>query len=380
MALLTENYGNAAIGKLQSSITSTDLSITLQSGYGAQFPAAPFRATLFGSDIESGTEIVVVEGKSGDTLTVASGGRGAEGTTAQSWGAGDNIQQLITAGMITDIVDEVNDKDGRLDAIEADDWVTEDRIADDAVSADKIAAGAVDGSKIGAGAVTADKIGAGAVTAEKIGAGAVGTSAIGNLQVTAAKLSGDVISTGLTGAAGSAIAVANPMPTGQAQHKYLTGNPAAWTTLNISRSLRDSVDLGAATAIGSSGNYKFFDTTFTAPYDGIDTIHVVGSLITQTTTTPTYNDDVVMRYQINSGATISETLTYVSFSTTEITKSINASIEITGTVSSGDTLHVELWIDDTSEYSMVGSDGPIKVITTGDDLGLVIYPTGSQPY
>ena len=48
--------------------------------------------------------------------------------------------------------------DGRLDAIEADGWVTADRIAAGAVATAKIADSAVTTAKIADGAVTADKI------------------------------------------------------------------------------------------------------------------------------------------------------------------------------------------------------------------------------
>lgn len=48
--------------------------------------------------------------------------------------------------------------DGRLDAIEADNWVTTDRIAAKAVTTAKIADEAVDTAQIKDGAVTADKL------------------------------------------------------------------------------------------------------------------------------------------------------------------------------------------------------------------------------
>lgn len=48
--------------------------------------------------------------------------------------------------------------DGRLDAIEADSWVTTDRIAAKAVTTAKIADEAVDTAQIKDGAVTADKL------------------------------------------------------------------------------------------------------------------------------------------------------------------------------------------------------------------------------
>lgn len=61
----------------------------------------------------------------------------------------DDISDLKAADVLLD---------GRLDAIEADNWVTTDRIAAKAVTTAKIADAAVDTAQIKDGAVTADKL------------------------------------------------------------------------------------------------------------------------------------------------------------------------------------------------------------------------------
>jgi len=71
----------------------------------------------------------------------------------------------------------------RIDAIEADGWVTNERIGDGAVLAPQIAADAV----------TTDKIGDDAVTQAKIAAGAVGTSQIAGDAVTNAHIADDAV-------------------------------------------------------------------------------------------------------------------------------------------------------------------------------------------
>lgn len=62
------------------------------------------------------------------------------------------------AGDIADLKSADAALDGRLDAIEADGWVSTDRIAAKAVTTAKIADEAVDTAQIKDGAVTADKL------------------------------------------------------------------------------------------------------------------------------------------------------------------------------------------------------------------------------
>lgn len=62
------------------------------------------------------------------------------------------------AGDIADLKAADTALDGRLDAIEANGWVTTDRIAAKAVTTAKIADEAVDTAQIKDGAVTADKL------------------------------------------------------------------------------------------------------------------------------------------------------------------------------------------------------------------------------
>ena len=62
------------------------------------------------------------------------------------------------ASDIAGIETEIDALDGRLDAIEADNWVTTTRIASKAVTTAKIADAAVDTTQIKDGAVTAAKL------------------------------------------------------------------------------------------------------------------------------------------------------------------------------------------------------------------------------
>ena len=95
--LFANNEGSTLAG----AITSTAVTLNLQSGGGAGMPNPTagqyFVLTL--TDAATGllNEIVWVTARSGDTLTIA---RAQEGTTALAWNAGDLANMYITAGML----------------------------------------------------------------------------------------------------------------------------------------------------------------------------------------------------------------------------------------------------------------------------------------
>lgn len=99
-------FTNNAISLLQTSISPTDTSIQVQPGLGAQFPNPTLPGEFFLVTLETIAapfyrEIIKISGRSGDTLTVAAGGRAQEGTTAQAWLATDTlVDHRITAETI----------------------------------------------------------------------------------------------------------------------------------------------------------------------------------------------------------------------------------------------------------------------------------------
>ena len=96
----------------------------------------------------------------------------------------------------------VSTLDGRVDAIEANDWVTSARIAANAVGASEIASGAVGSDELAAGAVLTAKIGDSQVTSAKIDT------------VAGTKVTGTVPDA--TKWAGRAVFVSSTTPTGMA--------------------------------------------------------------------------------------------------------------------------------------------------------------------
>ena len=102
-------FANNAATTIASAISSSATTITLASGTGALFPSPSthqyFKATLYPAT--AGTqlpEIVHVTARSSDTLTVV---RGQEGTTAQVWGAGAPLDNLITAATVNVLPQQV---------------------------------------------------------------------------------------------------------------------------------------------------------------------------------------------------------------------------------------------------------------------------------
>lgn len=99
---MAELFRNNARALLASTLSVGGTSITLAPGKGALF-AAPTggntqRATLIDpADANRAPEIVIITSRATDVLTVT---RAAEGTTAQEWLTGCEIQARVTAGML----------------------------------------------------------------------------------------------------------------------------------------------------------------------------------------------------------------------------------------------------------------------------------------
>lgn len=101
MADAHANFAYSTVATAPSPATS-GTSLTVASGDGALFPAAPFNATVWPAGSQpssSNAEIVRVTAVSTDTLTIT---RAQEGTSARSIGTGDQIAATITAKTLTD--------------------------------------------------------------------------------------------------------------------------------------------------------------------------------------------------------------------------------------------------------------------------------------
>jgi microcystin-dependent protein len=94
-------FGNNASSLLAASISDSDLTIQLTTGFGALFPNPGadeyFLVTL---ENDSGDiEVVKITARSTDLLTVPTAGRGQEGTSAQAWTNGQaRVELRLTRG------------------------------------------------------------------------------------------------------------------------------------------------------------------------------------------------------------------------------------------------------------------------------------------
>jgi hypothetical protein len=112
-------FGNNASSLLAASISDTDLTIQVTTGFGALFPNPGadeyFLVTL---ENDSGDiEVVKITSRSTDLLTVPALGRGQEGTSAQSWTNGQaRVELRLTRGTMEVFIQRGGDTmDGDLD-------------------------------------------------------------------------------------------------------------------------------------------------------------------------------------------------------------------------------------------------------------------------
>lgn len=93
-------FSNNASSLLASGIAPTDTVATVQAGQGALFPtiSAGQIAAITLEDVSGNIEVVYATGRTGDSLTIV---RAQEGTTAISFASGSRVEQRVTAGVIS---------------------------------------------------------------------------------------------------------------------------------------------------------------------------------------------------------------------------------------------------------------------------------------
>lgn len=104
MGLKLSNFGRAKLATPPSG--TGGLSFTVESGKGALFPtlgAGDYVYLVLKNATKTNNEIVKVEARSGDAFTIATGGRGADGTTAQTWTANDYVECCLTNAALIEV-------------------------------------------------------------------------------------------------------------------------------------------------------------------------------------------------------------------------------------------------------------------------------------
>lgn len=96
MSIRFSNFGKAIVGSAPSG--TSGLSFTVEAGKGLLFPALGTGDYFYGTfkDASGNREVVKVEARSTDAMTIATGGRGLDGTTARTWAAGDYFVAALT--------------------------------------------------------------------------------------------------------------------------------------------------------------------------------------------------------------------------------------------------------------------------------------------
>lgn len=102
MSLKFSNFGKAVIASAPSG--TTGLSFSVEAGKGLLFPVLGAGDYFYGifKDASGNHEIVKVVARSTDSMTIATGGRGLDGTAARSWAAGD----YFVAGIVNAALEE----------------------------------------------------------------------------------------------------------------------------------------------------------------------------------------------------------------------------------------------------------------------------------
>jgi len=113
--MATELWANNAYSTLAGAVSNVATTAALAAGTGVLFPTPGagqfFRMTF--TDAATGLldEIVLVTNVTGDTITMT---RAQEGTTALNWLPGDNVANNVTAGALTEFVQQVQEQPARI--------------------------------------------------------------------------------------------------------------------------------------------------------------------------------------------------------------------------------------------------------------------------
>jgi hypothetical protein len=108
MGLKFSNFGKAMVASAPSG--TSGLNFTVEAGGGVLFPLLGASDYFYGifKDASGNHEVVKVSARSTDSLTIAVGGRGLDGTSARTWAAGDYFVLGITAIAIAESLSNSN--------------------------------------------------------------------------------------------------------------------------------------------------------------------------------------------------------------------------------------------------------------------------------
>ncbi|SEK64387.1 hypothetical protein [Nitrosovibrio tenuis] len=108
MGLKFSNFGKAIVSS--APIGTSGLSFTVEAGKGILFPSLGTGDYFYGifKDASGNREIVKVEARSTDAMTIAPGGRGLDGTVPRTWAAGDYFVAGLTNAALQESLSNTN--------------------------------------------------------------------------------------------------------------------------------------------------------------------------------------------------------------------------------------------------------------------------------
>jgi hypothetical protein len=108
MGLKFSNFGKAVVSSAPNG--TTGLNFTVEAGKGLLFPVLGAGDYFYGifKDASGNREIVKIEARNADSLTIAAGGRGMDGTAARNWAAGDYFVAGITNAALQESLSNSN--------------------------------------------------------------------------------------------------------------------------------------------------------------------------------------------------------------------------------------------------------------------------------
>lgn len=108
MATQTQVFADNASTTMAANISAGSTTVDLAPGTGTLFPNPSsqqfFMVTFTDAATQLNIEICKCTARTGDTLTIV---RGQEGTTAQSWSAGDIVENRVTSGTLNNFIQAV---------------------------------------------------------------------------------------------------------------------------------------------------------------------------------------------------------------------------------------------------------------------------------
>lgn len=102
------NFGKAKIGSAPSG--TSGLSFTVEAGKGLAFPVLAAGDYFYGTfkDASGNREVVKIDARNSDAMTIAVGGRGLDGTTVRTWAAGDYFVAGLTNVALQETLSNAN--------------------------------------------------------------------------------------------------------------------------------------------------------------------------------------------------------------------------------------------------------------------------------